>query len=82
MNRKMITIASMTGLLTIASVTYAEKEVDSHRLEPCLNGEVSALGLYSTQAEEDAALAKAKALVQAGGWQQQVVTVKQGNGLM
>lgn len=80
MNRKMIVIASMTGLLTIASMTYAENEVDSHRLEPCLNGEVSALGLYSTQAEEDAALAKA--LGQAGRWQQRVVTVKQSNGLM
>ena len=79
MNRKMITVLSMTGWLTIASGTYAANEEDSHRLEPCLNGEVSARGLYPTQAEEDAALAKAQA--QSGRWQPQVVTVKYRNAL-
>jgi hypothetical protein len=64
----------MTGWLAFASVASAENEVFDHRLEPCLNGEVSALGLYPTQAEEDAALAKA----QAGRWQPQVATVKPG----
>jgi hypothetical protein len=31
-----------------------------NRLEPCMNGEVSASGLFPTQAEEDAALAEAQ----------------------
>jgi hypothetical protein len=36
-------------------------------LEPCMNGRVSASGLYATQAEEDAALARAVALEGDGG---------------
>ncbi len=80
MNRKLITVLSMTGWLSFASVATAETVVDDHRLEPCLNGEVSALGLYPTQAEEDAALAKVQG--QTGRWQRQFVTVKQQNGLM
>jgi hypothetical protein len=60
-------------------VASAENEVFDHRLEPCLNGEVSALGLYPTQAEEDAALAKAQA--QAGRRQPQVATVEPGTAL-
>lgn len=79
MNRTMITFLSMTGWLTIASGTYAANEEDSHRLEPCLNGEVSATGLYPTQAEEDAALAQAQA--QTGRWQPRVVTVKYRDAL-
>jgi hypothetical protein len=47
MNRTMITVLSMTGWLTIASGTYAAHEEESHRLEPCLNGEVSARDLLA-----------------------------------
>jgi hypothetical protein len=32
-------------------------------LEPCINGEVSASGLYPTQAEEDAALAAGRSVL-------------------
>jgi hypothetical protein len=76
MNLNLITILSMTGWLAFASVASAENEVFDHRLEPCLNGEVSARGLYPTQAEEDAALAKAQA--RTGRRQPQNATVKQG----
>lgn len=37
---------------------------ESNTLEPCINGEVSASGLYPSQAEEDAALAGSKRLGQ------------------
>ena len=79
MKRTLIIVMSMTGWLTIASGTYAAQVEESHRLEPCLNGEVSATGLYPTQAEEDAALAKAQA--RTGRGQPQVVTVKYGDAL-
>jgi hypothetical protein len=38
---------------------------ESNALEPCINGEVSASGLYPSQAEEDAALVGSKRLGQA-----------------
>ncbi len=37
---------------------------EANALEPCINGEVSASGLYPSQAEEDAALAGSKRLGQ------------------
>lgn len=37
----------------------AEEPMPAHLLEPCMNGRVSASGLYPTQAAEDAALAGA-----------------------
>ena len=38
---------------------------ETNALKPCINGEVSASGLYPSQAEEDAALAGSKRLGQA-----------------
>jgi hypothetical protein len=49
-------------LFALAGTTLAAQAVDPNRLEPCINGQVSASGLYPTQAEEDAAFAEAKRL--------------------
>jgi len=45
------------GLLSLAGATFAADAVSPNALEPCINGEVSASGLYPTQADEDAARA-------------------------
>jgi hypothetical protein len=57
-------------LFAVAGSTLAAQAVNPNRLEPCINGQVSASGLYPTQAEEDAASAKAKGLT--AGLQEQV----------
>jgi hypothetical protein len=46
------------GLLGLAGTTVAAEAVNPNALEPCINGQVSASGLYPTQAEEDAARAR------------------------
>ncbi len=51
-------IAMLAGLFGLAGTGLAAEAVDPNRLEPCINGEVSASGLYPTQAEEDAARAE------------------------
>ncbi len=56
MNRTHI-CAILGSLFALASAAIASETVDPHALEPCINGQVSASGLYPTQAEEDAALA-------------------------
>jgi hypothetical protein len=43
----------------------AANPIDPNLLEPCINGQVSASGLYPTQAEEDVALADAQRIDQA-----------------
>jgi hypothetical protein len=45
------------GLLGLAGTTLAAEAVSPNALEPCINGQVSASGLYPTQAAEDAARA-------------------------
>jgi hypothetical protein len=45
----------LTGLLGLTGTTLAAETVSPNALEPSINGEVSASGLYATQAEEDAA---------------------------
>lgn len=59
MNRMLIclTLASLFGL---ANAALASETVDPNALEPCINGQVSASGLYRNQAEEDAARAQAQ----------------------
>jgi hypothetical protein len=59
-----MTITLNTALL-IASMgatgaVLAAEQVPNLSLEPCMNGGVSASGLYASQAEEDAALAEAE----------------------
>jgi len=49
----------------LAAESGGANAIDPNRLEPCMNGEVSATGRYPTQAEEDAALAEGKRLGQA-----------------
>jgi hypothetical protein len=49
-------------LFAVAGTALAAQAIDPSRLEPCINGQVSASGLYPTQAEEDAAFAEAKRL--------------------
>ncbi|NCA69190.1 MAG: hypothetical protein EOM91_03630 [Sphingobacteriia bacterium] len=57
-------------LFAVAWSALASPAIDPNRLEPCINGQVSASGLYPTQAEEDAALAEAKR--QTAGLQEKV----------
>jgi hypothetical protein len=45
------------GLLGLSGATLAAEPVSPNALEPCINGQVSASGLYPSQAEEDAARA-------------------------
>lgn len=52
-------IALLTGLLVTAGNLLAAESARDLSLEPCMNGGVSASGLYASQAEEDAAFAKA-----------------------
>ncbi|MCG6862233.1 MAG: hypothetical protein LJE70_13305 [Chromatiaceae bacterium] len=61
MKTKLI-ITMLAGIFT--GTGLAAEAVDPYALEPCMNGAVSASGLYATQAEEDTALAEAKRLEQ------------------
>jgi hypothetical protein len=56
-----LSIAVLFGLLGTGLTAAA---ANPNALEPCINGQVSASGLYPTQAEEDAAFAEAKRLGQ------------------
>jgi hypothetical protein len=54
---------TMTHLLSagmiaasLAATTPAAAAPGDYELEPCINGKVSATGMYPTQAQEDAAL--------------------------
>ena len=58
------------GLFGLANSALATEADSPNALEPCINGQVSASGLYPTQAEEDAARALAQRLNQ--GMSQQV----------
>ena len=62
----------LAGLFGLANAALATETVDPNALEPCINGQVSASGLYPTQAEEDAARAAAQRLDQ--GMNRQVST--------
>jgi hypothetical protein len=53
-------LAVLAGLVGPGSTGFAAEAVSPNALEPCINGQVSASGLYPTQAEEDAARAEAK----------------------
>jgi hypothetical protein len=53
-------IATLVILFGFTGIGHSATANSPNALEPCINGQVSALGLYPTQAEEDAALAKAK----------------------
>ncbi len=58
-----LSIALLIGLFSSGLGSgFASAAVDTNSLEPCINGRVSALGLYPTQAEEDAAFAEARRL--------------------
>jgi DNA-binding transcriptional regulator YdaS (Cro superfamily) len=50
------------SLLGLAGTSLAADPVSTNALEPCINGQVSASGLYPTQAEEDAARAAGQRL--------------------
>ena len=50
-------VVAVSGLGGAAAAAAGE---DPHALEPCINGGVSASGLYPTQEAEDAAFAKAQ----------------------
>jgi hypothetical protein len=54
----------LAGLFGLANAALATETGDPNALEPCINGQVSASGLYPTQAEEDAARAAAQRLDQ------------------
>lgn len=56
-----LSIAILVGLLGPGVAAAAP---NPNALEPCINGQVSASGLYPTQAEEDAAFAEAHRLGQ------------------
>lgn len=60
-------VAGLFGVVGpgLAADSGSPDAIDPNRLEPCMNGEVSATGRYPTQAEEDAALAEGKRLGQA-----------------
>jgi len=45
----------LTGLLGLTGSALAGGTVNPNALEPCINGQVSASGLYASQGEEDAA---------------------------
>jgi hypothetical protein len=53
------TMILLTGLLGTVGSLLAAESIRDLRLEPCMNGGVSASGLYASQAEEDVAFAKA-----------------------
>jgi hypothetical protein len=53
-------IATLAILFGFTGIGHSATANSPNALEPCINGQVSALGLHPTQAEEDAALAKAK----------------------
>lgn len=55
-------ITILTGLF--ASNGIVAGAMDPYTLEPCINGAVSASGMYATQAEEDTALAASKHIEQ------------------
>lgn len=59
-----LSIAIFTSLFGISGIGLAAGAVDANALEPCINGAVSASGLYPTQSEEDKALAESKRLEQ------------------
>jgi len=53
-------ISMIPGLFGLSGIGFATEAFDPSALEPCINGEVSASGMYQTQAEEDTALAESK----------------------
>ena len=55
MTTKTLNALLLTGLLGLTGSALASDTTNPNALEPCINGQVSASGLYATQAEEDAA---------------------------
>jgi hypothetical protein len=62
--KTMLNIAVFVGLFGLAGTGFTVAAVNPNALEPCINGLVSASGLYPTQAEEDAAFLEANRLEQ------------------
>jgi hypothetical protein len=52
---KTLNALMLTGLLGLSGSALAGDATSQNALEPCINGQVSASGLYATQAGEDAA---------------------------
>ena len=55
--RQWVLVGAASILFAIPAITTAAED---HELEPCINGGVSATGLYPSQAIEDAALSNIK----------------------
>jgi hypothetical protein len=55
MTTKTLNALLLTGLLGLTGSALASDATSANALEPCINGQVSASGLYDSQAEEDAA---------------------------
>jgi hypothetical protein len=51
------TLVMAGAFLTLSVSTISHADEQDHELEPCINGGVSATGLYPSQAIENAALA-------------------------
>jgi hypothetical protein len=55
MTTKTLNALLLTGLLGLTGSAIASDATNPNALEPCINGQVSASGLYASQADEDAA---------------------------
>jgi hypothetical protein len=53
--KRHIQILALATSLTASSMTAVGSQEENLQLEPCINGSVSASGLYETQTLEDAA---------------------------
>jgi hypothetical protein len=61
MNTRLLQLAFAPALLLTGVTAHGASSAD-YALEPCINGGVSASGLFASQAEEDRALAERLAL--------------------
>ncbi len=62
MNKLLVTTAAAAFIFSAHGAVAGDIDLIAYDLEPCINGDVSATGLFASQEEEDRLLAERQAL--------------------